>query len=82
MASLAAQLHSLRLLSYRPYSFPCHRRIRGLMPHHSCHSCASSGRAPAAGANHAPPGDRQAPAVDEGPFLPRTQGSSANPDGS
>ena len=74
------------------------------MPHHSCYSCASSGedRAPAAGTNHAPPGDRappgedralaagtnhaplenrQAPAVDEGPFLPRTQCSSANPDG-
>ena len=39
------------------------------------------GRAPAAGTNLAPPGDRQAPAVDEGPFLSRTQGSSANPDG-
>ena len=44
MASLAAQLHSLRLQSYRPYSFPCHRCIRGLMPHHPCHSCASFGR--------------------------------------
>ena len=38
-------------------------------------------RAPAAGTNHAPLGDRQAPPVDEGPFLSRTQGSSANPDG-
>ena len=28
------------------------------------------GRAPAAGTNHAPPGDRQATAVDEGPFCP------------
>ena len=33
------------------------------------------GRAPAAGTNHAPAGDRQA--VDGGPFLSRTQGSSA-----
>ena len=39
------------------------------------------GRAPAAGTNRAPRGDRQAPAVDEGPFLSRTQGSSANSDG-
>ena len=35
------------------------------------------GRAPAAGTNHTPLGDRQAPALDEGPFLSRTQGSSA-----
>ena len=79
MASLAARLHSSRFQSYRPYLSPCHRCIRA---HHSCYSCASSeGRAPAAGTNLAPPGDRQAPAVDEGPFLSRTLGSSANPDG-
>ena len=105
-----------------PYSSPSHGCFRDLMPHHSCYSCASSGRgpgsgrghqprssgrpsfssrgrgpflsrtqgssappgegrAPAAGTNHAPPGDRQATAVDDGPFLSRTQGSSANPDG-
>ena len=84
MASHAAQMHSLRFQSYRPYSSPCHRCIRGLMPHHSCFNCASSGegQAPASGTNHVPPGDRQAPAVDEGPFLSRIQGSSADPDGS
>ena len=37
------------------------------------------GRAPAAGTNRAPRGNRQVPAVDEGPFLSRTQGSSAPP---
>ena len=103
--------------SSRPYSSPSHRCIRGLKPHHSSFSCASSGRGPgsAVGTNHAPLGDRQVPAtdlfcpelrvcrllreraglrprvpttllretpaVDEGPFLSRTQGSSAHPDG-
>ena len=39
------------------------------------------GWAPVAGTNHTPAGDRQAPAVDDGPFLSRIQGSSADPDG-
>ena len=53
-----------------PYSSPSHRCIRGLMPHHSCFNCASSGegRAPAAGTNHAPSENRQAPAVGRGTF--------------
>ena len=110
MASLAARLHSSRFQTYRPYSSPCYRCARA---HHSCCSCASSGRGPGSGRgyqprssgkpsgsgrgrrtfsvqnsgffgssgrgpgsgrryqNHAPPtGDRQATAVDEGPFCP------------
>ena len=54
MASLAAQLHSSRLQSYRPYSSPCHRCTRGLMPHHSCYSCASSGRGPGSSRGYQP----------------------------
>ena len=48
-------------VSYRPYSFPCHRCIRGLMPHHSCYCCASSGRGPGSGRGYQPrpSGDRE-----------------------
>ena len=37
-----------------PYSSPSHRCIRGLMPHHSCFSCASSGRGPGSGRGYQP----------------------------
>ena len=81
MASHAARLHSLRFQSHchtRPqatdvFGIYCHITLATAVPP------TGEGRAPAAGTNLAPPGDRQAPAVDDGPFLSRTQGSSAPP---
>ena len=96
-----------------PYSSPSHSCIRGLMPHHSCFHCVSSGRGPGSGRGYQPhsswrpsgsgrgrgalcssgrgpgfgrgcqprsPGRTvRLPALDEGPFLSGTQGSSAPP---
>ena len=80
MASLVARLHSSRFQSY------CHTcllatDVYGHITLVTAVPPPGEGRVLAAGTNLAPPGDRQVQAVDEGPFLYRTQGSSANPDG-
>ena len=51
MASFAARLHSSRFQTYRRYSSPCYRCARA---HHSCCSCASSGRGPESGRGYQP----------------------------
>ena len=72
---LDPQLHTLMFWTKNQdtdaYGVSCHiTRATALPP-------PGEGRAPAAGTIHAPQGDRQAPAVDEGVFA-RTQGSSAS----
>ena len=52
--------------SSRPYSSPSHRCIRGLMPHHSCFSCASSGRGPGSGRGYQPRSSRRPPGSGRG----------------